>query len=166
MLLKVRRTAGFTLVELVVTIIILSIISIVAYTRFPSISGYKLPAYCHNVKSALRRVQTQAMNDVTISSAYQVIVSPHSVSWNNDAIVLDTSANCVGNRCSQLVTLSQDDINRGIRFSANQFYFDSMGRFVSAASATSGRVEIAITAPQTSSEQVTVYQEGYIDGCE
>ena len=165
-MLSIRRCAtGFTLVELVVTIIILSVIGVVAYAKFPSFSGFTIPGYCASTKSALRRVQTQAMNDVATTSAYQVVVNSTNVQWRNSSLNLDNSNNCTGSKCSQLVRLSEEDINRGIRFSPNQFYFDSMGRYVSAATQSNQTVTITISAPQQSPQQVTLYQEGYIDGC-
>lgn len=147
------------------TIIILSIVGIVAYTKFPSFSGFSVPAYCATAKSAIRRVQTQAMNDVATMSAYQIVVSPTKVEWRNSSLNLDHSESCIGSKCSQLVQLSDEDINRGIRFSPNQFYFDSMGRYVSAATESNQTITIDITAAQGSDKRITVYKEGYVDGC-
>ncbi len=162
---KHRNATGFTLVELVVTIIILSILSVVAYTRLPSVSGFTLPSYCHAVKSAVRRVQTQAMNDVAISSAYQVIVTPTVLKWANADLNLNDSPDCIGTYCSRLVTISDEDVRRGIRFSVQQFSFDSMGRAFSINNSANSTINIDLSSPQDADKQVVIYQEGYVDGC-
>ncbi|EGU46909.1 hypothetical protein VII00023_17609 [Vibrio ichthyoenteri ATCC 700023] len=165
MLPKSRKITGFTLVELVVTIIILSILGAVAYTRLPSISGFALPSYCHVAKAAVRRVQTQAMNDVATSSAYQIIVMPTVLKWHNANLALNDNPNCTGPFCSRLVTISDKDQQRGIRFSPQTFSFDSMGRFVSAAHSSNNQALINLSSPQEASKQIIVYQQGYVDGC-
>lgn len=160
-----RNETGFTLVELVVTIIILSILGAVAYTRFPSISGFTLPSYCHVARSAVRRVQTQAMNDVASSSAYQIIVTPTALNWQNRSLDLNDSAHCSGPFCSRLVTISDADLQRGIRFSPQQFSFDTMGRVVSAAHNSNNQTAIQLSSSQEASKQFIIYQEGYVDVC-
>lgn len=161
-----RHATGFTLVELVVTIILLSVIGVVAYTRFPSFSGFTVPAYCATAKSAIRRVQTQAMNDVANSQPYIVQINPTNIEWQNGAITLNPAVDCTGPKCAQLVRLSDKDIQRGIRFSDEKIQFDSLGRSVDSSGVTTREVQITLGNPQGRDRQITIYKEGYVDGCE
>lgn len=166
MLPSKRYHAGFTLVELVATVILLSVLGVVAYTKFPSFSGFTVPAYCAAAKSAIRRVQTQAMNDVTSTSPYMVIVNPTNIEWKNDTLALNSSRDCVGSRCSNLVEISDADVKRGIRFAAQQVTFDSLGRSITSDGTGTQTIKINIDNPQGSNKEIVIYNEGYVDGCD
>ncbi|MFM2590395.1 prepilin-type N-terminal cleavage/methylation domain-containing protein [Vibrio sp. TBV020] len=157
------RSSGFTLVELIITILLLSIVSVVAYTRLPSFSGYALDGYCAELKSGIRRVQTQAMNDVAVSGAYQILSSNTAsvVTWSNPAIELNPSPDCVGPNCSRLMSFSAEDVQRGIRINSQLVNFDTFGRPVDSEETT----DFIISAPDGSQEVIEINQEGYVGGC-
>ncbi|RTZ16510.1 prepilin-type N-terminal cleavage/methylation domain-containing protein [Vibrio aquaticus] len=158
------RSSGFTLVELIITILLLSIVSVTAYTRLPSISGYAIDGYCNELKSGIRRVQTQAMNDVAVSGAYRITSSnvAGTVLWSNPALNLNIGEDCTGPSCARLMTFTPEDNRRGISINSQLLTFDSMGRPVDA---DNPMTEFTISAPDGSREQVAINAEGYVSGC-
>lgn len=160
---RFRPRNGFTTIELIITILLLAIVSVVAYSRMPAISDYVVDSYCESLKSGVRRVQTQAMFDVASSGAYRVISSEHEVRWSNETLVLNDSEDCIGPMCSTLIRITQEDMNRGLQFNTASLEFDSFGRLVSAAESS---VSFVLSTRNNQSKQVTVYSEGYVDGCD
>ncbi|NOH79157.1 prepilin-type N-terminal cleavage/methylation domain-containing protein [Vibrio sp. RE86] len=158
------RRSGFTLVELIITILILSVIAVVAYPRLPSFSGYALDGYCSELKSGLRRVQTQAMNDIAASGAYSVTSSNIGgvVSWSQPELNLDSSPDCVGPSCSQIMRFSEEDTRRGVTINSQFISFDNFGRLLNS---SVSNATFTIDAPSGESTSVTINLEGYIGGC-
>lgn len=157
-----KRIHGYTVVELIVTILLVSIVSVVAYPRLPSFSSYSLDAYCAELKSGIRRVQTQAMSDVVASGAYRVEISADQVVWSHPSLTLDNSQDCIGTDCSILIQLEPEDRSRGIEMTGPALEFDSFGRLTAPIILP---VDLNISASNSPSEVITINQEGYIDGC-
>jgi len=160
---RLQPHSGFTTIELIITILLLSIISVVAYSRIPSISDYAMDSYCETLKSGVRRVQTQAMFDVASSGAYRVISTDHEVKWSNDSLLLNDSEDCIGSMCATLLRIGEEDINRGLQFNTVSLEFDSFGRLTSAAESS---ISFELSTQDDQTESVTVYLEGYVDGCD
>ncbi|MGR6839398.1 pilus assembly FimT family protein [Aliivibrio wodanis] len=163
MLLSKNKQKGFTLVELVSCIVLLSILSITAYSKMPSRSSFEVAALCNQTQSALRRVQVQAMNDVVIElqDQYQVNVSATLVQWQKGASsALNSSVDCVGVSCSNLVNSGgsiEFDLDQG---GASQLKFDGLGRPSDLQSHT-----ISFKESGTVQKSLSINQEGFIDGC-
>lgn len=157
-----KRIHGYTVVELIVTILLVSIVSVVAYPRLSSFSSHSLDAYCSELKSGIRRVQTQAMSDVVVSGAYRVEISSDQVVWSHPSLTLDNAQDCIGTDCSILVQLGPDDNTRGIEMTGPALEFDSFGRLTTPLIPS---VNVIISAPNSPSEVITINKEGYIDGC-
>lgn len=160
---RLQPHSGFTTIELIISILLLSVISVVAYSRIPAISDYAIDSYCETLKSGVRRVQTQAMFDVASSGAYQVISTEHEVRWNNDTLQLNDNESCIGPMCSSLIRITEEDMNRGLQINTTSIEFDSFGRLVSTAEPS---VSFELSTGDNQSKQVTVYSEGYVDGCD
>lgn len=163
-MLQLKKTqSGFTLVELVSCIVLLSILSITAYSKMPSRASFEVAALCNETQSALRRVQMQAMNDVVtdIQDQYKVNISSTLVQWQKGASgALSTTSDCVGVSCSNLVTTNgqiEFTLDQG---SASEIHFDGFGRPSDLQAHTisfedSGSVE----------KSFTINEEGFIDEC-
>jgi len=65
-----RRYRGFTLIELVVTILIVAIVASVALTRIFSVNPVELSSQIDKIKSHLRYAQMRSMNDNLIWGIY------------------------------------------------------------------------------------------------
>jgi len=61
-----RRHAGFTLLEMVVVLLILSIVAAVAITKASSFNTYQVTTEAETIKGHLRYAQTRAMDTSTV----------------------------------------------------------------------------------------------------
>lgn len=158
-----NRQNGFTLVELVSCIVLLSILSITAYSKMPSRSSFEIAALCNETQSALRRVQVQAMNDVVtdIQDQYRVNISTTLVQWQKgSSAALNTTADCVGVACSNLVITDGQITLTLDQGSASEISFDGFGR-------PSDSQDHIISFKDSGSIQksFTINEEGFIDEC-
>ncbi|MGF1909079.1 prepilin-type N-terminal cleavage/methylation domain-containing protein [Vibrio kasasachensis] len=85
--LIIRKRLGFTLVELIVVIIILTILSLYAASRYIGVGSFSALAIQDSVISVARQVQLNRM---------QSNIVEFDVVGNNDGFVLSISANCIG----------------------------------------------------------------------
>jgi len=69
---KLKKTQGFTLVELILVMIIISALAVYAYPRFSGKSGYSEFTLQARLISALRHMQTRAMQDTRADFCYQI----------------------------------------------------------------------------------------------
>ena len=66
------KTAGFTLLELIVVIILLGVLAVSAYSRFQGKDGVVEYAYQARLIPALRNMQTRAMQDTRPDYCFQI----------------------------------------------------------------------------------------------
>lgn len=71
-----QRQAGFTLVELVTTIILISILAVVVLPRLFSTSSYSAYSLRNEFMAELRQVQQKAMNNTDM--CYRLSVTPNA----------------------------------------------------------------------------------------
>lgn len=122
-----RQSRGFTIVELVTTIVILGIVAAIASPRFFSTSSFETAGFAAEVRSGLRHAQATAMASgcdirAQLSSSGFVLQR-----WSGGAGCND--------RTGTLQTLKRADGGdylsqppSGITVGAAALYFDSMGR--------------------------------------
>lgn len=67
-----KKQKGFTLIELVITMVILGILVVVAWPRFGGSGGYDEYAYQTRLIGVLRGMQMRAMNDTALNRCFQV----------------------------------------------------------------------------------------------
>lgn len=68
-----KKQKGFTLIELIITMVILGILVVVAWPRFGGSSGYDEYAYQTRLIGVLRGMQMRAMNDTQPNRCFRVI---------------------------------------------------------------------------------------------
>ncbi|ALS97003.1 pilus assembly FimT family protein [Lacimicrobium alkaliphilum] len=66
------KTAGYTLLELIVVITVLGVLAVSAYSRFQGTDGVVEYTYQARLVSALRNMQTRAMQDTRPGYCYQI----------------------------------------------------------------------------------------------
>lgn len=152
--MKSRSTiSGFTLIELIMVIVILSILSLYASSRFIR-TGISAVAIQEQVISVVRQVQVNRMQS-NVSSAV----------GNND-FILSIATNCIGSKasCSSQSSSRSDWVeDSSVTFSpVQEVKFDLLGN------PTPSSVTISISENNSSQTcTVTINEQGYVSkgGC-
>ncbi|ACY50540.1 TPA: type II secretion system protein [Vibrio diabolicus] len=152
--MKSRSTiSGFTLIELIMVIVILSILSLYASSRFMR-TGISAAAIQDQVISVVRQVQVNRMQS-NVSSAV----------GNND-FILSIATNCIGSKasCSSQSSSRSDWVeDSSVTFSpVQEVKFDLLGN------PTPSSVTISISENNSSQTcTVTINEQGYVSkgGC-
>lgn len=71
-----KISAGFTLLELVVVIVILGVLAVFASVRFQGSDGFSAYTYQNRMLSALRNLQQKAMQDTRNNICFQLNIIP------------------------------------------------------------------------------------------
>lgn len=152
---KKRNYLGFTLIELVVVILIISILAISVVPKMIGSSGFDSFVYRDQMISSLRLMQQQSMQQTDSNSCHQIIV-------NNDGY--GASANCSTN------TLIPNWANENTGFEipsdssvqitgVSTITFDSWGRVAECGSGCT----LELTSDDTA--LLCIESQGYIHGC-
>ncbi|MGY5514172.1 type II secretion system protein [Vibrio antiquarius] len=152
--MKSRSTiSGFTLIELIMVIVILSILSLYASSRFIR-TGISAVAIQDQVISVVRQVQVNRMQS-NVSSAV-----------GNNGFILSIATNCIGSKasCSSQSSSRSDWVeDRSVTFSpVQEVKFDLLGN------PTPSSVTISISENNSSQTcTVTINEQGYVSkgGC-
>jgi MSHA pilin protein MshC len=161
---------GFTLIETVVTIVIISILAVSILPKFSSTDGYDVYTYRDQIIASLRLNQLQAMQQ-TNNSCHQVLVEnkrfgkpdldpcgsnpAFNADWQNWQVQQNTKADIVNIaiEANHIVNLSLSGVS-----GSQAINFDSLGR----PSCING-CEITITGAEVA--KVCIESQGYIHAC-
>ena len=128
---RLKEPAGFTLVELVMTMVIIGIMAAVAAPRFFSVSLFQARGYADQVKATLRYAQKIA----TVQNRYICVAfTTNSVTLTYDTTApgsAHTTATCPGGSLSSPSGQSPYKISApgSVTLSgATSFYFDTLGK--------------------------------------
>lgn len=132
---------GFTLVELIMTMVIIGILAAVAAPRFFDTNVFQSRGFADQVKATLRYAQKAAIAQHRNVCAYTT--GPHSLALN---ITVTTSCDTALNLPSGSVNYV--DAPSGVTFlmTSTSVNFDALGRPNAAASATVGTTTITVEA--------------------
>lgn len=175
------RNAGFTLLELIIVIILISSLSVVAYSRFSGKASYAEFTYQARLVSVLRNMQTRAMHDTRDEYCFQINFDSATAAFGPPVLdyITDTStakeATCntdieFGNPeylSSNATEMTAAEVSLttlpGSGFSV--IAFNSLGQPVDAAGdlTCSDQCEIVLTGQ--SAVSVCIESEGYIHAC-
>ena len=176
------RQGGFTLIELIITLILIATLAVAAGSRFQGRSGYPEYAFQKRLVSALRHTQTRAMQDTRDGFCHQINFQFGAGSAafgppTNDYSPANQAASCATtidfvNVADFLRTSDSEITDESVSFSGvdgsssgiNYLGFDSLGRpITNLASCQSGDCRLTFTGQ--SSVSVCVGQQGFIYAC-
>lgn len=152
MWLKLKKTQGFTLVELVVVIILLSILAVYASSRYIGVSSFSAYAAQEQAISIIRQIQLGRMQSNidtsdTLSSEYRLLVA-------SDCLGSLASCSTINEARSNNLILPDD-----VTFEPSMTVdFDLLG------APTTGKVEIDIKS-DSDTVSVCINSVGYVYGC-
>ncbi|MFC3123036.1 pilus assembly FimT family protein [Agaribacter flavus] len=173
-----QAQSGFTLVELVTVVLILSILSVYVVPRFLSTEGFAERSTQQRLLAALRALQTKAMHDTSSSFCYRMIFNTSSSPAYGPSVgryVSGTeSASCGGmiaTDAPENLALTQDEFSRlSLSLAAsdsgvgvNYIQFDALGRPTTSAGTCNSFCQISLLG-QTNTT-VCIGSEGYIHVC-
>lgn len=142
-----HRFDGFTLVELIITIVVIAILAVTALPKFIGSSGTDALLVQDQMISFLRRMQTQAMQQTNTSCSLQLSASELS------------PTGCTAAESFNLI-LPTDS---GLGFSpATTLTFDSLGRLSPVPSSVT---TLTILSSGVPAANVCIETEGYIHPC-
>ena len=152
-----KNIVGFTLIELVVTLIILGIIAATVAPKFFDARGTEEVTIQHQVVSILRTIQLRRMQQSIITECFTVEVTPSKLTLL--ATNTDSPPNCDTTDAGYTTTL-EIDAGSEVAFQATEsgytFSFDVMGRPINCAT------PCEITINGQTSRKVSINAEGYI----
>jgi len=141
----VKRSSGFTLIEMIVILVLLGIVSAVALPRFFNVDGYRTRAAYDEVAGAVRYAQKLAVAsgcDVQVQIVNDgYALQQHQTSCSSGGFV-NISDHPMTNNTFSNINLSP----------TTSFIFDSMGRSSSALTVNVGSESFAVIA-----------ETGYVD---
>ncbi|WP_088329524.1 prepilin-type N-terminal cleavage/methylation domain-containing protein [Lacimicrobium sp. SS2-24] len=179
------KSAGYTLLELIVVITVLGVLAVSAYSRFQGSDGVAEYTYQARLVGALRNMQTRAMQDTRPGYCYQINFDtaspgfgPPTMSYAAGGGVTEQSQSCTTGidftAPSYLRTDADEMSQNNVGLSAlsgssavSHIGFDSMGRPVNntqqlICTSSNG---CRITFSGTASVRVCVESQGYIHAC-
>ncbi|GAB3027338.1 prepilin-type N-terminal cleavage/methylation domain-containing protein [Bowmanella dokdonensis] len=165
------KTAGFTLLELIVVIILIGVLAVTAYSRFQGKDGVVEYAYQARLVSALRNMQTRAMQDTR--PGYCFLINLNAGDFGPPSLAYDTTTGNPPLTCGTSIDFSTPDYLRtdageltgeGLVLLApvNHVGFDDMGRPVDNSGASICQNQCQLTIQGSVSVPVCIETEGYI----
>lgn len=149
------RQTGFTLIELVITLLLISVLAVTVAPKFIGKSDISPYAIRDQLISQLRLVQLQALNQTGV--CHNLIINSHQF-----GIVKNLTDTC-GATPDPSNAIEFDDVTINVAGNSNlDFRFDSSGRVSNVASSVdcNGCVTINIVGSET--VQIIIESEGYI----
>lgn len=157
--LSIKRSCGFTLIELIIVIIILGILSATIAPKFFSSTGLTEYTYRSDVIAKLRLLQTKRMQQTAndLGYCYQILVNAKQLGVPSgdcdDTPSFDTNWQP---QATGVIVETADNITFSTNATNNVFEFDTMGRPIDCNNVCS----ITITGEQEL--HIIIEKEGYI----
>jgi len=154
---------GFTLIELIVVIIIISIMSVTVLPQFFSSNGFEEFSYRDEIMTKLRAVQLRSMQQTTdtICKEIQVESTPSAIIG---LLATDSATNtCITAYAGDATTVivnSKHSVSFTLSEGITSFSFSVLGRPLGCVSQSP--CEITITIAGENSPEILINSEGYI----
>lgn len=158
-----HKHAGFTLIELTITIILISIMAVTVLPKFFQSNGFEEYTYRDELISKLRAIQLRSMQQINNSTCRNIEVT------SNEIGLLATTPNettCESDPAGETTTVTIDS-NHSVSFTVSEslssFSFSPLGKPVGCTPVDICTITITITGESGESElTVEINQEGYI----
>ncbi|MBO1255841.1 prepilin-type N-terminal cleavage/methylation domain-containing protein [Alteromonas sp. 5E99-2] len=170
---------GFTLLELIITIILIGVLSVVAAARFQNSSGFDTFSLQNQLIASLRHMQFRAMQDTRADYCHRIVfdtvapaIGPPSNNYSTEpSAALSTCATTVNVNTPDYLQIDTEFFtDLGASFVAMDgitaigfIDFDSFGRPLTAVNNCA--VDCQITFSTQSLSNVCVNSEGFIRAC-
>ncbi len=151
-----RKQSGFTLVELVATIILIGIVAVAVAPRFSGAGTYSEYALRDQFISALRFAQQRAMYDHQAQSCYRVLVEADQFG-SQRSFDGGVTFEYFGPNSENNGTGSQHKITAPLTMTTTAIYFDGLGNAIPSATAA------CAGAPATT--QISISNEVTLHSC-
>jgi len=156
----IKYNKGFTTIELVVVLIIVSILAATALPRFFSANSYEEYSYQNELVSTLRAVQLRAMQQTANDVCHSIYINTTQDIVGLLATDTGNADNCHTSLFHSDITQIAIDASHAVNVSStdadNKFSFDSLGR----PQGCGNPCQIMVTGQETLTVQIE--SEGYI----
>lgn len=156
-----QRLRGFTLIELIITLVILGILSVTAVPKFLGSSTEDAYSYRDSALNALRTVQLRAMQNTATTSCHKLYITPTLIAPPApDTCLGSADANNSEHLVVQVNTQRSDITFNAIDSNANTFTeisFDPLGR-ANQTCTTQCKIDVGLAA-------ICISGEGLIYAC-
>ena len=176
-----RFNSGFSLIELITVVVLIGVLSVIAATRFQSRDGYVEYAYQDRLITALRNMQTRAMQDTRSGFCFRINLAygtasaygPPSLDYSpgNGAATCGSNINSSAPAflAVQAPELSDESVvlsSRDGNFTNFSYLaFDAFGRPLNGAANCNTGTPCRVTLAGESSVDVCIESQGYVHAC-
>jgi MSHA pilin protein MshC len=153
---------GFTIIELVVTIILIGIMAATVVPRFFTSEGFGEYTYRDELIIKLRAIQLRSMQQTNDVACQIIRVNTSEVGLLASQINTNTCDSILAGDTTTVSIISDNVISFSISENLSLFNFSSMGRPVGCI--TADPCEIMLTVTGTDALSILINSEGYIYG--
>jgi MSHA pilin protein MshC len=162
-LLLVNENNGFTLIELIVVIMMLSILAVTVVPKFLSSKGFEEYTYRDELITKLRAIQLRTMQQTNNSKCQLIQVNASSIGL---LATTPSATTCEASQLGESTTVTIDS-NHTVSFTISDglsnFSFSPLGRpEATGCGNTTTPCEITVTVVGESSLTIKINSEGYI----
>lgn len=175
-----KDCTGFTLVELVIVIILISALSVTVFSRFSGTSGFAEYIYQARLISALRNMQTRAMHDNRNNYCFKVIFDTSTTPAFGSPTLTYAPIGNIDDTCGNMIDfnnpdymttnateMSKENVSLSTTPTTLPFIdFDDLGRPIDGDKNPTCSDTCKITLSGESTVSVCIESEGYIHACD
>lgn len=157
-----HKNCGFTIIELIIVIILISIMAVTVVPKFLSSKGFEEYTYRDELITKLRAIQLRSMQQTNDTTCLQIQIEVTTIALLATDLDPDTPI-CKTTPAGEPTTITIND-NHNVNFTISEelssFSFSSLGKPVGCTAITP--CEITLTVAGESSLAIKINIEGYI----
>ncbi|PCI52170.1 MAG: hypothetical protein COB45_13820 [Gammaproteobacteria bacterium] len=153
---------GFTLIELIVTIILIGIMAAAVIPRFLTSEGFGEYTYRDELIIKLRAIQLRAMQQTNNVACQIIRVNTSEIGLLATQINTNTCNGVLAGDTTTVHIPSENGISFSISENLSSFRFSSMGRPVGCVASNPCKIKITLTITGSDPLSILINSEGYI----